>query len=173
MNAETTVRSAFLRLGSVVALTAALASPLGAAAAPEAHAQDAPIAPVPDADLLGAVGIGVSDLARSTAFYIDVLGMQQRTTFHVGDLDEVVVGYPGARSADVVLMHWQNDATRHYDGTNVKLVFVVGDPAAILARLREHGGKVERDAAPIEVLNGRVVGLGRDPDNYLLELMQR
>ena len=70
-------------------------------------------------------------------------------------------------------MHWQNDATRKYDGTNVKLVFDVDDPAAVLARIRARGGKVERDATPIEVLNGRIVGLGRDPDNYLIELLKR
>ena len=129
--------------------------------------------PTPSADALGAVGIGVADLARSTTFYVDVLGMRQLQTFHVGDLDEVVVGFPQGLSAAIVLMHWQNDAARKYDGTNVKLVFDVDDPAAVLARIRARGGKVERDATPIEVLNGRIVGLGRDPDNYLIELLKR
>ena len=135
------------------------------------QAQEA-VPPTPAADVLGAVGIGVADLAVSTAFYVDVLGMKQLQTFHVGDLDEVVVGFPQGASAAVVLMHW-NDATRKYDGTNVKLVFDVDDPAAVLARVRARGGKVEREATPIEVLNGRIVGLGRDPDNYLIELLKR
>ena len=155
---------------SMVISAALAASLVGVAVA--AHAQDAPPA-APTADTLGAVGIGVADLARSAAFYVDVLGMKQLQTFHVGDLDEVVVGFPQAPSAVVVLMHWQNDATRKYDGTNVKLVFDVDDPAAVLARIRARGGKVERDATPIEVLNGRIVGLGRDPDNYLIELLKR
>jgi catechol 2,3-dioxygenase-like lactoylglutathione lyase family enzyme len=128
---------------------------------------------MPTTDVLGAVGIGVADLIASTTFYIDVLGMQQLRTYHVGDLDEIVIGFPKGDGPVVVLMHWQNDATRKYDGTNVKLVFDVDDPAAVLVRILAHGGKVELEATPAAVLNGRVIGLGRDPDNYLIELLKR
>ena len=155
----------------VVVRSLLLGAALAGVAIPLQAQEAAP--PTPAADVLGAVGIGVADLAASTAFYVEVLGMKQLQTFHVGDLDEVVVGFPQGTSAAVVLMHWQNDAARKYDGTNVKLVFDVDDPAAVLARVRARGGKVEREAMPIEVLNGRIVGLGRDPDNYLIELLKR
>ena len=55
-------------------------------------------------------------------------------------------------------MNWPNDATRHYDGNDVKLVFYVHDPAQIIELIRRNGGKIDREATPIEALNGTVVG---------------
>ncbi len=136
-----------------------------------AEAADAPrAAPM---DVLGAVGIGVKNLEASVAFYSDVLGLQVTRRFELGDLNEVVLGFPGGVGTSVVLMNWPNDAARRYDGGDVKLVFYVQDPAAVLARIRARGGRIEREAAPIEALNGTVVGLGRDLDNYVVELVAR
>jgi catechol 2,3-dioxygenase-like lactoylglutathione lyase family enzyme len=42
---------------------------------------------------IGAVGIGVSDLARSADFYTRVLGMKVITTFKLDYMDEVGVGF--------------------------------------------------------------------------------
>ncbi len=50
--------------------------------------------PTPTA-YIGAVGIGVSDLARSADFYTRVLGMKVITTFKLDDMDEIVVGFEG------------------------------------------------------------------------------
>ncbi len=133
------------------------------------NAADAPMAP----NVLGSVGIGVSDLERSTQFYGDVLGMRVMRRFELGDLNEVVLGFPDGTGANFVLMNWPHDPSRRYDGNNVKLVFYVDDPASVIARIRAHGGKIDREAEPMEVLNGTVVGLGRDPDNYVVELLAR
>ena len=125
---------------------------------------------------LGSVGIGVKDLKASMAFYADVLGMKELRRFELGYINEVVMGFPAGASGagtNVVLMNWPKDTTRHYDGNDVKLVFYVHDPAAVLARIRARGGKIDREAAPIAVLNGTVVGLGRDPDNYVVEVLGR
>ena len=70
-------------------------------------------------------------------------------------------------------MNWPKDTARHYDGNDVKLVFYVQDPASVIARIRARGGKIDREATPIAVLNGRVVGVGRDPDNYVVEVLGR
>lgn len=121
--------------------------------------------------VLGAVGIGVKDLAASVAFYSDVLGMQVTRRFELGYLNEVVLGFPGGGGTSVVLMNWPSDATRRYDGGNVKLVFYVQDPAAVLARIRARGGRIDREAAPVAALDGTIVGLGRDPDNYVVEVI--
>jgi catechol 2,3-dioxygenase-like lactoylglutathione lyase family enzyme len=132
--------------------------------------------PTPAADapnVLGSVGIGVMDLERSIGFYGDVLGMKVLRRFELGYLNEVVLGFPDGSGANVVLMNWPQDGARKYDGDNVKLVFYVHDPAAVIARIRAHGGRIDREAAPIEALNGTVVGLGRDPDNYVVELLGR
>jgi catechol 2,3-dioxygenase-like lactoylglutathione lyase family enzyme len=122
---------------------------------------------------LGATGIGVKDLDVSTRFYQDVLGMKVLRRFELGYLNEVVLGFPEDDGAHLVLMNWPGDATRRYDGNDVKLVFYVHDPAQVIELIRSHGGKIDREAKPIEALNGTVVGLGRDPDNYVIELLAR
>ena len=63
------------------------------------------------ASYVGAVGIGVSDLARSVDFYPRVLGMKTLQTFKLADRDEVVLGFEDRRSANV-LMHW-TDGSAH------------------------------------------------------------
>ena len=131
------------------------------------------VAAVASTEVLGAVGIGVKNLDASIAFYSDVLGMQIVRRFELGYLNEVVLGLPGGAGTNVVLMNWPNDAARHYDGNDVKLVFYVHDPAAVLERIRARGGRIDREAVPIQTLNGIVVGLGRDPDNYVVELIAR
>ena len=149
----------------------------GPLATQEAAAADVPTATGTAAtgtranDLLGAVGIGVKDLKASTDFYVDVLGLRVLRRYELGYINEVVLGYADADTAKVVLMNWPNDTSRRYDGNDVKLVFSVNDPAAVLARIKARGGKVDREATPIEVLNGRIVGVGRDPDNYVIELL--
>ena len=138
-----------------------------------ANAADAPALSADSAAVLGSVGIGVKDLERSIAFYGDVLGMKVLRRFELGYLNEVVLGFPGGTGANVVLMNWPSEPSRRYDGNDVKLVFYVHDPASVIARIRAQGGHIDREAAPIEVLNGTVVGLGRDPDNYVVELLGR
>ena len=122
---------------------------------------------------LGVVGIGVKDLAASAAFYAEVLGLQELRRYELGYIEEIVMRHPDAEGASIVLMHWPGDASRRYEGNDVKLVFYVDDPVAVLERIRARGGKIDREATPIEVLNGRVVGMGRDPDNYVIEVIAR
>ena len=155
----------------VVCLVAMLACAAWTSNAAEVSVPVAASAEAPN--VLGSVGIGVKDLDASIAFYGDVLGMKVLRRFELGYLNEVVLGFPDGTGANVVLMNWPNDAARRYDGNNVKLVFYVHDPVSIIERIRAHGGKIDREAAPIEALNGTVVGLGRDPDNYVVELLGR
>jgi len=155
----------------LVLLAAALATSFVSTA--HAAAADAAPASTSSIPILGATGIGVKDLESSTRFYTAVLGMKVLRRFELGYLNEVVMGFGESGGANVVLMNWPNDATRHYDGSNVKLVFYVHDPAQVIELIRNNGGKIDREAAPIEALNGTVVGLGRDPDNYVIELLAR
>ena len=117
------------------------------------------------------MGIGVADLGVSEEFYRDVLGLQVLRTYELGYLNEIVLGYEHGEGAVVVLMNWP-EQSRSYDGNDVKLVFYVADPAAVIERIRRRGGKIDREATPITALNGRVVGLARDPDNYVVEVVE-
>ena len=119
---------------------------------------------------LGAVGIGVSDLARSVDFYSRVLGMTQTQTFELDYMDEVVLAYEG-RSA-VVLMHYTDGKPHNYKDLPVKLVLYVTDPKAVAEAIRADGLEITREPAPIESLGGAMVGLAKDPDGYVIELLQ-
>ena len=122
-------------------------------------------------NLLGAVGIGVSDLAKSVDFYSRVIGMTQTQTFSLDYMEEVVLAFEG-RTA-VVLMHYTDGSARNYKDNPVKLVFYVTDPAAIAAKVKAAGFEVTREPAPIESLGGAMVCLAKDPDGYTIELIQR
>jgi len=121
-------------------------------------------------DFLTAVGIGVADLARSADFYSRVLGMKQTQTFSLDHMDEIMLAHEG-RSA-VVLMHWTDGSTRDYRDNPVKLVFYVTDPAAMANRIRAESLEITREPAPVPGLGGAVVALAKDPDGYVIELIQ-
>lgn len=128
------------------------------------------------ADQLSATGIGVADLEVSKRFYAQTLGLVVLRTYELGYLNEVVMGYPenaAGRGPVVVLMNWPEDKDRHYDGNNVKLVFDVADPVAVIAKIRAFGSKVDREATPHTALPGAIIGMGRDPDNHVIEVIKR
>ena len=122
-------------------------------------------------NLLGAVGIGVSDLAKSVDFYSRVIGMTQTQTFKVEYMDEVVLAFEG-RTA-VVLMHYTDGSVRNYKDNPVKLVFYVVDPQAVSDRIKAEGLEIVREPAPMANMGGALLGLSKDPDGYIIELIQR
>ncbi len=134
--------------------------------APSATAERVPTA------YIGAVGIGVSDLARSADFYTRVLGMKVITTFTLDYMDEIVVGFEGRGSA-LVLMHWTDGSARNYRDNPIKIVLYVPDPTAAADAIRADGLEIVREPTPIASLGGAVVGFAKDPDGYLVELLQR
>ena len=130
---------------------------------------------------LGFVGIGVSNIEKSTKFYqdilsLDVIGTYDDVTVDNADgsesfLDEVVLGYKDKPGTLLVLMNWPND-NKKYDGDNTKIVFEVEDAKAVIEKIRKAGGKIDREAIPHYTIEGGLVGLGRDPDNYVVEVIQ-
>jgi len=122
-------------------------------------------------DFLTAVGIGVADLERSEAFYRDVLGMKRTGTFHLDYMDEVMLAHEG-RSA-VVLMHYTDGSARNYRDNPVKLVFYVTDPAGLAAKIKADGLEVTHEPTPNAGMGGAVICLAKDPDGYVIELIQR
>ena len=130
---------------------------------------------------LGFVGIGVSNIEKSTKFYQDILGLDVIGTYDdvtvdnadgsESFLDEVVLGYNDKPGTLLVLMNWPND-DKKYDGDNTKIVFEVEDAKAVIEKIRKAGGKIDREATPHYTIEGGLVGLGRDPDNYVVEVIQ-
>lgn len=122
------------------------------------------------AENLGAVGIGVSDLARSEDFYTRVLGMKVQQRIDLPHIKEIVVAHEG-RTA-VVLMHWLDGSPRNYNGNAVKLVFFVPDAKALIQKIREAGLPIQRQAEVMPEFNNMIIGLAEDPDGYVIELLQ-
>jgi hypothetical protein len=85
-------------------LAACSPAPAESAAAALTPAPEAAAAPPPQKDpLLSAVGLGVSDLAKSTDFYVNVMGMQKVRSYHLDYMDEELLGYPDVRAYAVAV----------------------------------------------------------------------
>ena len=121
-------------------------------------------------DYLAAVGIGVSDLARSADFYSRVLGMKQTQTFKLAHMDEIVLAHEG-RSA-VVLMHWTDGSAQNYANNPIKLVFQVADAGRLIEGIRAEGLAITLEPQVYPGMGGAIIGMGKDPDGYVIELIQ-
>jgi catechol 2,3-dioxygenase-like lactoylglutathione lyase family enzyme len=121
-------------------------------------------------DYIGATGIGVSDLERSAKFYQDALGMVRARDIKLPHMDEIILTHPGRNA--VVLMNWTDGSARSYRDLPVKLVFYVADPYAVTERIRDAGGLITREPQPLASDGKTIVVLGKDPDGYVIELLQ-
>jgi len=126
--------------------------------------------PAKAAENLVAVGLGVSDLARSEDFYVRVLGMEVQRRIQLPHMDEIIVGYPGR--ASVVLMHWTDGSDRNYRGVPVKVVFYVPDAKRLIERIRAEGLPIVREPEPSPAFGPTIIGMAEDPDGYVIELLQ-
>lgn len=123
--------------------------------------------------VLGAMGIGVGDLDRSVDFYTRVMGMEQLTKLRLPNMDEVILGYSRTRGPALVLMHFTDGSVTSYRDLPIKVVVYVADPARLAGAIRDEGLEVTREPAPVPELDGAVVGLAKDPDGYVVEILQR
>jgi len=121
-------------------------------------------------DYLTATGIGVSNLKRSAEFYERVLGMKVTQRIKLDHMEEIILAHEGRNA--VVLMHFTDGSNPNYSNLPVKLVFYVTDPKAIAARVREAGCEVTREPARLPSFNNTVIGLCKDPDGYVVELIE-
>jgi catechol 2,3-dioxygenase-like lactoylglutathione lyase family enzyme len=133
-------------------------------------ATDAPARPARAPENLAAVGIGVSDMARSEDFYVRVLGMQVQQRIELPHMREVIVGHQGRTS--VVLMHWIDGSNPNYRANPVKLVFFVPDARSLIERIRADGLPVSREPEPAPGFGNAIIGMAEDPDGYVVELIQ-
>jgi lactoylglutathione lyase len=123
---------------------------------------------------LGATGIGVSDLSRSTDFYTRVLHMEKASeVIQVPSVwDEIILRYPSGKGSSVVLLHYTDGSTRNYTNVPVKLVHRVPDAGASVGAVAGEGLEVVLEPLPFTA-NGTeaLVALAKDPDGYTLEMV--
>jgi lactoylglutathione lyase len=121
-------------------------------------------------DFITATGIGVSDLRRSAQFYERALGMKAVQTIKLDYMEEIIMSHEGRNA--VVLMHYTDGSNPNYKNLPVKLVFYVTDPKAIAKRIREAGGEVTREPAATPSFGNAMIGMCKDPDGYVVELIE-
>lgn len=115
----------------------------------------------------------VGNLERSIEFYTHVLGMRllRRKDYPEGEFTLAFVGYGDERDHAVIeLTHnWDTD---HYDlGKGFGHIAIeVDDVYAAVETLRSRGGKVIREAGPMNA-GTTIIAFVQDPDGYAIELL--
>ncbi|MEA2093282.1 MAG: lactoylglutathione lyase [Pseudomonadota bacterium] len=115
----------------------------------------------------------VGNLERSIDFYTSVLGMRllRRKDYPDGRFTLAFVGY-GDESGNTVIELTHNWDTERYnpgDGYG-HIAIEVADVHAAVEELRGRGGKVIRDAGPMNA-GTTIIAFIEDPDGYALELI--
>lgn len=126
-----------------------------------------------DDTIFRAVGIGVSNLKRSTDFYTRICGMKHVQTIELDTMIQEVLAYPTenfARGSRLLMMHWTDGSARNYKDLPVKIVLQVADAASVIDAMRREGVVIVADANKMP--SGNTVAFANDPDGYLVELLQ-
>lgn len=121
---------------------------------------------------IGALGIGVSDLEKSTDFYTRIIGMKKLQSLNLPHMNEEVLGFEG-RGASLVLMNYIDGSNPNYKDNPIKIVIYVPDAAAIIEVIRAEGFDIVKEPEPLAKLNIAALAFAKDPDGYLVELIQK
>lgn len=121
---------------------------------------------------IGAMGIAVSDLEKSTGFYTQIVGMKKLMTFNVSYMDENVMGYEG-RGASLLLMHYTDGSNPNCKDNPIKIVIYVADIKSIFENARADNVEITREPEALEAIGGALMGMLKDPDGYLIEMIEK
>lgn len=123
---------------------------------------------------LGFVCLKVSDLDQSLRFYSEQLGMVQRRRLRPSTaLTEVLLDSGDPAQPGLMLIHDAARTSPYLAGDAFsRLILYVDDLPGLLPRLKAEGLEILREPTVVEVLNICIM-LVRDPDGYVLELIER
>lgn len=117
----------------------------------------------------------VGDLQRSIDFYTQVLGMKllRKSEHPEGEFTLAFLGY-AEESEGAVLELTYNWGVESYDlGDGYgHIALEVDDVYEATAAIRERGGKILRDAGPMNA-GATIIAFVEDPDGYAIELIGR
>jgi lactoylglutathione lyase len=115
----------------------------------------------------------VGDLNRSIDFYTQVLGMTllRRKDYPEGRFTLAFVGYGDeSEQAAIELTHnWDTDAYELGTGYG-HIALEVDDVYQACAEIKERGGKILREAGPMNA-GTTIIAFVADPDGYPIELL--
>ncbi len=115
----------------------------------------------------------VGDQDRSIKFYTEVLGMKliRQTDYPEGKFTNTFIGY-GDESEQATIEFTYNWDTDSYDLGNGygHIALEVDDVYAATEEIRKRGGKIIRDAGPMNA-GTTIIAFVEDPDGYQIELI--
>jgi len=117
----------------------------------------------------------VGDLQRSIDFYTHVLGMSllRRRDYPDGRFTLAFVGYGEETENSVIELTYNWDTDRYDLGSGFGHIAIeVDDVYQAVEELRSRGGKVIRDAGPMNA-GSTIIAFIEDPDGYPVELIGR
>jgi lactoylglutathione lyase len=119
--------------------------------------------------------IRVTDLDKSIDFYTNVFGMSllRKKDFPDGKFTLAFVGY-GSEEENAVIELTHNWETDQYDMGNAfgHIAISVDDAYKACDQIADKGGNVVRPAGPMKH-GGGVIAFVKDPDGYMIELIER
>lgn len=117
--------------------------------------------------------IRVGDLDRSIKFYTEVLGMEvlRRNEYPDGEFTLAFIGY-GPEADNTVIELTYNWGVDSYEPGNAfgHFALEVDDVYQATKEIRQRGGKVIRDAGPMNA-GTTIIAFIEDPDGYQIELI--
>ncbi|MCU7845698.1 MAG: lactoylglutathione lyase [Candidatus Thiodiazotropha sp. (ex Monitilora ramsayi)] len=115
----------------------------------------------------------VGDLHRSIDFYTQVLGMKllRQKDYPDGEFTLAFVGFGDERDHTVIELtyNWDTDSYDLGNGFG-HLAIEVDDVYAATEEIRNRGGKIIRDAGPMNA-GTTIIAFVEDPDGYQIELI--
>jgi predicted enzyme related to lactoylglutathione lyase len=118
-----------------------------------------------------ALAFGVTDLTAARKFYADAFGMKETLPYSDNDLVEQTMEYPTRGGGGLVLQHY-NMTMHNYRDNPVKHVSFVPDVNSFASQIEDAGGTVVQEPAAMPAWGGKRGAVLKDPDGYLIELVQ-
>lgn len=118
----------------------------------------------------------VGDLARSIAFYTEMLGMRQlrRCDYPEGRFTLVFLGYAEEAEGTALELTWNWDRSAYAPGTAYgHIAIAVADLAATCRALEQAGVPIPRPPGPMAHDAGEHIAFIEDPDGYRIELIEK
>jgi lactoylglutathione lyase len=117
-------------------------------------------------------GINVDDLDRSAEFYTKALGLQEKMKLDLGEMHEVMVAGEGDSASILLVKHSERTGAPESGSGYEKIVLLTDDVDAAHERAAANGGTSVKEPWDLAKMGIRVA-LVRDPDGYLIELIQQ
>ena len=117
--------------------------------------------------------IRVGDLEKSINFYTEILGMKllRQKDYPDGKFSLAFVGYGNEQDNSVIELTYNWDTDNYDLGSGFgHLAIEVDDVYAAAEKIRDQGGKIIREAGPMNA-GTTIIAFVEDPDGYQIELL--